>query len=164
MGVLTRRQRGMSLVEVLVALAILAIVTLSVIGLFTQSIAMNATGMDYTTVNNIARSTLEDLVSLPFNDPRISIDPTTWDTTMSNIRSGTITLSPNEPYTVTFQVAELRLEKSQDATTWQEQLTTPVNPGQGNVKQITVVVSSQRGLLLGRREVKVVGMVANGLF
>lgn len=167
MGVLKRsrdRQRGMTLVEVLVALVILAVVTLSVIGLFSQSIALNASGMDYTTLNNIARNTLEELTSLAFTDSRISIDPGTFDpTTMSNIKDGTVDLGPGSPYTVTFQVRELRFEKTQEGSSWQQQLSTPVDPGDGNLKEITVVVTSKKALLLGHREVTATAFRADGL-
>jgi prepilin-type N-terminal cleavage/methylation domain-containing protein len=164
MGVLRAKQRGMSLVEVLVALAILAVVTLSVIGLFSQSISLNASGMDYTVVNNLARDKLEELLDLPFNATDISIDPSSWDYTMSKVKTIPNDLPVDMPFSRTVEIRELLFEKLEGAANdWQHQLTTAADPGTGNIKEITVIVRSTRTMMPGVREIRVVGYKADGL-
>lgn len=149
-----RRERGMSLVEVLVALVILAMVMLSIIGLFSQSMVLNASGMDYTTVNNLARDKLEELLALPFNDPRLAVTAQTGTTYPNDLGSGSA-------FVRTYRVRELRLQKASNANT---DLSTPVNPGAGNLKEIVVTVARANALFgLGRREIQVRGLKVDGL-
>ncbi len=154
------RQSGMSLIEVLAALTILALVVMSVIGLFAQSVAVNAAGMDYATVNNLARDRLEQLMALPFTDPRISLDadivgPDGTEQTFPDSVDGL-------PFEIEYTVRGFRLPKAEDAAT---ALATPVAIGAdaGNLKEITVTVRSQRFLLPGRRIIEVSGFKADGL-
>jgi prepilin-type N-terminal cleavage/methylation domain-containing protein len=165
MGVLMREQRGMSLVEVLLALAILAFVLLSVAALFSEAISLNATGMDYTAVNSLARDRLEELLSMRWNDPSISIPGwVSGDNAILTV-DDTSTLPPGSPFTREYEVRTFKLSKTQDLSTWQDQLTTPVGPNDGNIKQITVIVNSSRlpHTLLGRRETRVSAFKCNGL-
>ncbi len=158
-----KAQRGMSLVEVLLALAILAFVVLSTAGLFSQAIGLNATGMDYTTVNSYARDRLEDLLSRPWDDAAISIPGWVMGDNAILTVDDTGTLPPGCPFRREYEVRTFKLDKLQTpANSWQNQLTTPVGPPDGNIKQITVSVISDRPFM-GRREIRVSAFKVNGL-
>lgn len=61
------RQRGFSLVEVLIASAIFLIIALGVLPLFTQAIKNTLSGQDATDVSNLGKSKLEELRQVPFD-------------------------------------------------------------------------------------------------
>ncbi|MFH1176453.1 MAG: prepilin-type N-terminal cleavage/methylation domain-containing protein [Acidobacteriota bacterium] len=155
------RQRGFSLIEVLVALGILAAVTLSVIGLFSQSITLNATGQDYTKINSLARDKLEELVGLPFNHADLSL---LAGTTEREFPNDLYTDLPehDRPAERTYIVRELRLSKTSDTGTPDQQLSVAVAAGAGNIKEITVIVRSGKRLF-GHREIRVSTFKVDGL-
>lgn len=68
-----RGEVGMSLVEALVAMALLLLVSIGVLPLFTRSMVNNAAGSEATSVANHARHRLEELGQLPFNNDTIAI-------------------------------------------------------------------------------------------
>ena len=61
-----RSEAGFSLVETLIAAAILLIIALGMIPLFKRSIDNNALGNDYTQATSHAKTDLEDLLEIPF--------------------------------------------------------------------------------------------------
>ncbi len=67
------RERGLSIVEVMIAAALLLIIALGILPLFTRSIISNRKGLDSTEVSNLARSRLEEFVQLPLNDPQLTV-------------------------------------------------------------------------------------------
>ncbi len=64
---------GFSLLEVLFAVALLAIVLLAIAPLFTLSMISNAVGWDYTEVNSLARQELEQVLQYGFYDARLAV-------------------------------------------------------------------------------------------
>lgn len=68
-----RGERGFSLIEVLIASAIFLIVALGIVPFFTQAIANNRAGADFTQSTNYAKSELERLYSLPFSSPDLQV-------------------------------------------------------------------------------------------
>lgn len=68
-----RNQRGMTLIEVLVALSILAVALLALAPLFTVSVKTNASAHQLTNANTLAREKLEELSGYPRNDPRLTV-------------------------------------------------------------------------------------------
>lgn len=66
---------GFSIVEVLVAAVILAIIALGLIPLYTRSIRSNVEGFDYTQVSNFAKSRAEEYMQLPFDAPQLTVAP-----------------------------------------------------------------------------------------
>ena len=64
-------QRGVTLIELLVALALLAFVLLGITPLFMASVKSNFAGNEYTSINMLARDRLEQLMNLPFNDAQL---------------------------------------------------------------------------------------------
>jgi len=70
------RQRGLTLIEILVALSILALAVLALAPLFTISIRTNASSNQLTNANTLARGKLEELSGYPRNDPRLMVPAT----------------------------------------------------------------------------------------
>ena len=68
-----RSPRGFSLVEVLIASALLLIMATGILPLFTRSIVSNAEGYNHTQVANAARSRGEEFFQLPFNSEPLTL-------------------------------------------------------------------------------------------
>jgi prepilin-type N-terminal cleavage/methylation domain-containing protein len=66
-------QAGMSLIEVLIAVALMVTVALSLLPLFSRSIRQNREGGNFTELTNVARSSLEEYLQLDFNSPQLTI-------------------------------------------------------------------------------------------
>ncbi len=62
-----RRERGLSLVEVLVAAALFLVVVIGVLPLFTRAMGANVAGNEATQGSAFARSQIEQALQLPFN-------------------------------------------------------------------------------------------------
>lgn len=65
---------GFSLIEVLVAMLLLALITLSIVPLFGRAIADNAAGKEAGSQAALGRSQLEEQVQLPFNHRRLEVE------------------------------------------------------------------------------------------
>jgi type II secretory pathway pseudopilin PulG len=63
----------MTLIEVLVALSILAVALLALAPLFTMSVRTNASAHQLTNANTLAREKLEELSGYPRSDPRLLV-------------------------------------------------------------------------------------------
>ncbi|MFP5288831.1 MAG: prepilin-type N-terminal cleavage/methylation domain-containing protein [Thermoanaerobaculia bacterium] len=68
-----RSARGFSVIEVLIATAIFFIIAIGVLPLFTQAMANNVAGKESTEVSNFAKSRVEEMLQLPFNDERLTV-------------------------------------------------------------------------------------------
>ena len=68
-----RREAGFSLIEVLVAAAILLVIALGLVPLYVRSIRSNVEGFDYTQVANSAKSRAEEFLQYGFNDARLTV-------------------------------------------------------------------------------------------
>ena len=147
-----RREDGFTLIEVLVALVILAIVALGVAGMFSHAMVVNASGYDYAQLASQARFVLEELRARPFTDTTLA--PTTARTWIPL----NATYS-NRGFTATYSVVEFSVSNWTDlGGTWPP----PTVVGNGNVKRITVRVRSTSQNLQGRRELVVSALKANG--
>lgn len=69
----SRQEAGFSMIEALIAAAILLIIALGLIPLFTRSILDNNSGNDATQATNHGKTRLEDLIQLPFNHQRLEV-------------------------------------------------------------------------------------------
>lgn len=67
------REAGFSMIEALIAAAILLIIALGLIPLFSRSIIDNNSGNDATQVTNHGKTQLESLIQLPFNHERLEV-------------------------------------------------------------------------------------------
>ncbi len=68
-----RPEAGFSLIEVLIAAGLLMMISIGLIPLFTNSIVSNVKGQESTTVSNMAKSKVEELMRLPFDAPELTI-------------------------------------------------------------------------------------------
>lgn len=66
---------GFSVVEALIAAAILLVIALGLIPLFARAIVDNTTGSDSTQSTNHTRTQLEEIIQLPFNHQRLVLPP-----------------------------------------------------------------------------------------
>ena len=73
---LRRRESGVTLVEMLIATFLLALILLSIAPLFITSVKANYSANEYTSIHNIARDKLEQLMSLPPTDLQLRRDVT----------------------------------------------------------------------------------------
>jgi Tfp pilus assembly protein PilV len=112
MVVARQREAGLTLVELLIAVALLGFILLGIAPLFLASVKSNYAGNEYTSIHMLARDRLEQLMSRTFNDPELDItvmhandmaaflpDPTD-PTKLSTV--------PN-PFTITYQVSQWRV-------------------------------------------------------
>ena len=68
-----RSSAGFSMLEVLIAGAILLIISLGLIPLFVQAIRNNETGSDYLQVTNGNKSRMEESIQLPINNETLAL-------------------------------------------------------------------------------------------
>jgi prepilin-type N-terminal cleavage/methylation domain-containing protein len=68
-----RRQKGLTLIEVLVALTILGLALLALAPMFTTAVKSNASAYQLTNTTTLAREKLEELSGYPRSDPRLTI-------------------------------------------------------------------------------------------
>ena len=68
-----RRESGMSLIEVLIAVVLIGVIAVSLVPLFTRSVRQNREGGNYTEMTNVARSTLEQFGQFDFNAPQLTL-------------------------------------------------------------------------------------------
>ncbi len=157
MALLKRREGGMTLIELLVAMAILAVVILSVIGLFTQSVTLNASGMDYTRVNDLVRDKVEELIGLPFDDPSLVVP----DGQDSLVIPDDLNTGGTPPlFTRVCEIRQVQLTKDGDVDA---ELATPTVATAANLKVMTVTVASGRSFLSGQRVLRLTALRADGL-
>src|SRR5258706_14902250 len=103
----SRSSRGLSLIEVLLALAILALSLLALIPMFTLGAKQNASSNQLGLANTLAREKLEELTCTPSTDPALSIpsgvSTTTYSTndlpTFYNPTTGAISTAASTPGT-----------------------------------------------------------------
>ena len=159
-----RGEAGLTLVEMLISVALLGIVLLGIAPLFIASVKSNLAGNEYTSIHNLARDRLEQLMNLPVTDPQLTVgahandlppflpDPTT------GILPSTIVNPISRNYTVTHYVSA----GGASGTPY-----TLTNVGAGvpyEFKRIDVTVSSSNGgtgLGIGQRTSQVTGFLKN---
>jgi type II secretory pathway pseudopilin PulG len=66
-----RGELGLTLVELLISLALLSFILLGIAPLFLSSVKANYAGNEYTSIHNMARDRLEQLMALPFDAPQL---------------------------------------------------------------------------------------------
>lgn len=162
-----RGQRGLTLIEMLLALALLGFILLGVLPLFMGSVKSNFSANEYTSIHNLSRDRLEQLMNLPFADaqltagvhandlPAILPDPTTGVPALGGVVN---------PYTLSYQVRQYQIPASGTVAT-----NAPFTPTRvivaGQIfqyKRIDVTVQSGTGPLgIGSRVVRLSGIITN---
>lgn len=156
-----RSQRGVTLIELLVALALLAFVLLGITPLFMASVKSNFSANEYTSIHVLARDRLEQLMNLPFTDDQLAAGEHCVSLP-ATLPSGAL-----NPFTVSYTVLQYKIPPGAGAgsvATNASFVPTPVLHG-GDVfqyKQIDVTVRSGTGPLgIGTRATMVSGCLAN---
>ncbi len=160
-----RRESGLTLVEMLIAVALLGIVLLGIAPLFIASVRSNYSANEYTSIHNLARDRLEQLMNLPFGDQQLASGAYVNDlpTTLPDPVTGIPPSNVKNPFERTYTVDNFRT-------------TPPGAPGGAFVlnataaaqpcdfKRIDVTVRSISGgtnLGIGARTARVSGFVRN---
>jgi prepilin-type N-terminal cleavage/methylation domain-containing protein len=162
-----RGERGLTLVEMLIALALLGFILLGILPLFIGSVKSNFSANEYTSIHNLSRDRLEQLMNLPFGDAQLSAgvhgndlpavlpDPTTG----VPVAGGVV-----NPFTLSYQVRQYQIPASGAVAT-----NAPFTPTRVIVagqtfqyKRIDVTVLSGTGPLgIGSRVVRLSGIMTN---
>lgn len=66
-------ERGFTIIEGLIATAILLVVAIGIIPLFANSILNNTKGSDSTLATNFSKTSVENLLQLPFTNPSVTV-------------------------------------------------------------------------------------------
>jgi prepilin-type N-terminal cleavage/methylation domain-containing protein len=152
------RDQGFSLIEVLVAVAILGFVALGIASLFSQAIMVNASGFDYAQMASEARRALETIKGTSYLDA--ALKPTTSGTVALTDRMPSYASVPN--VTVTMRIDEFNIKAGTDVTNmagWSP----PGVENDGNIKRVTIFVdASERPNLPGRRQFVATAFIARG--
>ena len=171
----TGRERGLTIVEVPVALALLAFGLLAMAPMFTGAVRTNASAFNLTNANTLAREKMEELIGFPSTDPRLAVPagknaavPTGTSTTGTGSIVGVSSFCANDlpswykPSTgatskvsISPGVGWFRYPYTRTYTVeqYREDLTTRVvTPGAYGVKLVTVTVRPTSGPFPGLRQ------------
>ena len=168
-------QSGLTMIELLLALALLAFVLLAITPLFMASVKSNFSGNEYTTIHMLARDRLEQLMSLPFDNGQLSpgVHPNDLPATLPDPQTGVPPPTPGpgtvpNPFTICYQVFQFQdpqgVPNGGSFSMSGGIAITPITAA-GQVyqyKRIDVTVKSSTGSLgIGARKARVSGILAN---
>jgi prepilin-type N-terminal cleavage/methylation domain-containing protein len=170
----TRRRgdAGVTLVELLIAVALLGFILLGIAPLFIGSVKSNFSANEYTSIHNLARDRLEQLMSLPFNDPQLGpgvhgasdLPPTLPDPRTGVPPAPGPGAVPN-PFELSYEVRQFVIPPEAQITPGASFAPTPVTTGGAafDYKRIDVTVRTSPGRILGigSRVARVSGVVSN---
>ena len=168
------RSRGFTLVEVLVAIALMALAMLAIAPLFATSLKSNAVGEDFSVLNALAKQQLEQVLQYGYSDPRLAV-PTGSTFTLidqsgtsrtyagalySNELPLTVTVAGTTttyPYSLAYSVQDYTLASlppvgtTFDLNTFQNAAVTDADSGfqAAGFRFVTVFVASSRSALQG---------------
>ena len=160
-------QAGLTLVELLIALALLGIVLLGIAPLFIASVQSNYSANEYTSIHNLARDRLEQLMNLPVTSAQLSAATATFPndlpTTMPDPVTGVPPSGVANPFTRIYTVNHFT--STPPAVAGGPYTLNPVAAGQPyEFKEIVVTVTSRSagtGLGVGARTAQVSGFLRN---
>jgi len=159
-----RRDAGLTLVEMLIAVALLGIVLLGIAPLFIASVRSNYAANEYTSIHNLARDRLEQLMNLPVTDPQLTVGAHANDLApfLPDPTTGTLPSTIVNPIQRSYTVTHYTSTGGASGTAY-----TLNNVGAGvpyEFKRIDVTVTSSNGgtgLGIGQRTAQVTGFLKN---
>lgn len=129
-------QRGFNLVEVLIAMALLAVVLLSIFTLFVMGRRNVYSGKQLTQANAIGRNVLEDLSSMTISDVRSTFGIANNEA-LGNVDVSTTTSLPDETYAGAILRSTMAISAATDPRgymqSWQDQIVNQQKLGDGYV-------------------------------
>jgi Tfp pilus assembly protein FimT len=145
-------EQGVTLVETLAAMVILSFVAISVLGMFSHGMQLNATGIDYNVLTNAAKDKSEQLLALDYNHVDLTPD---------------VSPAANEvvgAMEITWMVAEHHINEAADNPTaaFGTDPMTSSAAGTGNTKIITITVRSLAPFGMGRRNITLQAIKVTG--
>ena len=164
------RERGLTLIELLLALALLGFVLLGVAPLFIASVKSNYSANEYTSIHVLARDRLEQLMNLPFQDAQLSpgVHANDLPASLPDPATGLPPVSGGvrNPFQLSYQVFQFQIPAGDTGTVPVNASFTPTRiTGGGQVyqyKRIDVTVSAGSGPLgIGLRTSRVSGCLSN---
>jgi prepilin-type N-terminal cleavage/methylation domain-containing protein len=180
---LRRGEAGLTLIELLIAVALLGIVMLGIAPLFIASVRSNYSANEYTSIHNLARDRLEQLMNLPLPEPPApyvpqlavgsypnDLPPTLPDPTTGIPISSGPNATPRNTLSRTYTVANYRfpivdITLPGAVANGSAFVSTVVSAGNRyDFKRIDVTVSSAAGgtpLGIGARTARVTGFLRN---
>jgi prepilin-type N-terminal cleavage/methylation domain-containing protein len=161
-----KSQRGLTLVELLIAMALLGFVLLGITPLFIASVKSNYAGNEYSSINMLARDRLEQLMNLPFNDVQIApgIHPNDLPPVLPDPATGLPPASGGvrNPFTVCYQVFQYQIPTVVAANASFTPIPVVLAGNRYDYRRIEVTVRSSTGPLgLGTRMSRVSGVLSN---
>jgi len=157
--------RGVTLVELLIAVALLGFILLGIAPLFIASVKSNYSANEYTSIHILARDRLEQLMNLPFNDAALAVGTHVND--LPPVIPAPLPPTPGtivNPFTRTYEVHQWRIPAEATVATGAPFTPIRVNPaGQTyDYKRIDVTVQTAQGHLgIGARTARVSGIMSN---
>lgn len=168
-GELPMRQRGFSVVEVLIATLIFLIIAIGILPLFAASTKNNLDGREATEAANFGRSAVEDLLQAQFNDPRLTVPAGGTVSTVQEYysrkdlvwKAGTGTALDPALWRRQIRVRQFNVNDLAGDGIFNDPQTGSADPGQVHLKEVDVQVWNSRddkALLVGGRQVTTLGM------
>ena len=162
----------MTLVELLIAVALLGFIALAIAPLFLSSVKSNYAANEYTSIHILARDRLEQLMNKPFNDAALSVGVHANDQApmLPDPATGVPPASGGvvNPFTITYQVLQYQIAGLDTASTPANaafaptRITAAGQPFDYKRVDVTVRTSSVSGILgLNSHVARVSGIVGN---
>lgn len=165
---LRRGERGLTMIEMLIALALMGFMLLGVLPLFLGSVQSNFSASEYTSIHNLCRDRLEQLLNIPWNDTQL--DPGVHPNDLPPVLPDPATGIPPavggvvNPFTLSYQVRQYQVPNTAGVPNGGAFTPTRITlAGQiFHYKRIDVTVQSATGPLgIGARVARISGIVMN---
>jgi prepilin-type N-terminal cleavage/methylation domain-containing protein len=141
-----RRQQGFSMIEGLIAAALIGIVAVGVIPMFTRAMSDNMAGADYTRVTNYSKSKQEDITRMPFGQQSIVVQATPPPVEYMDPSTGQwTTTKPSNPlavWTRTTTLAQYNIHDIDDDQMFNFSLPPGTSGDEAHILEATVKVAS----------------------
>lgn len=144
------RERGFSIIEVLIASVLLLIMVLGILPLFFRSTVNNAMGADSTQLSNLSKSRVEEYSQLPFDAPQLSLVGTAevlrivdyWSPTVENFVATEPSGNAPMRFQRTTEIRQFAMSDLLDDGDLDTPLPGTADPTTVQIKEIMVVVES----------------------